>query len=298
MTDELLRLTAKTFVLDAPELTTYTEDEQTALMLDRLRKYHAAVPVSLSGRLSNLEAETAAIKLRLDALEGLAESPVEGPVAPPPTNASPGRIWPIVFFPGASNPLDELFKTTVNDAMLDCSAWLRENYQCRLWFEWSVSKVSSLHEAEWTANLWSCAERSVYLEPGSLAVVAAYCGGAPGYGAPMLSGQAGLAAVNGAILERLAKLPVAERRFAADPALNGLTLDQDRQGAVGLFLHEILHAAGASFVDRDPTDGVYEPHPSDPTDLMSSAGPLSWPNVTLNAADLEAILASGFATAL
>ena len=58
MTDderELLRLTAKTFVLDAVELSFYTEDEQTALMLDRLRRYHAAVPTSLSGRLSNLE---------------------------------------------------------------------------------------------------------------------------------------------------------------------------------------------------------------------------------------------------
>ena len=53
---ELLRLTAKTFVLDTAELSFYTEDEQTALMLDRLRRYHAAVPTSLSGRLSNLEA--------------------------------------------------------------------------------------------------------------------------------------------------------------------------------------------------------------------------------------------------
>lgn len=53
---ELLRLTAKTFVLDAVELSFYTEDEQTALMLDRLRRYHAAVPTSLSGRLSNIEA--------------------------------------------------------------------------------------------------------------------------------------------------------------------------------------------------------------------------------------------------
>ena len=58
MTDderELLRLLGKTFLLDAAELAG-DEEAQTALMLDRLRRYHGAVPTSLSGRLSNLEA--------------------------------------------------------------------------------------------------------------------------------------------------------------------------------------------------------------------------------------------------
>ena len=245
--------------------------------------------------LRDLAARVEAIESRLTTTPSIETN---WPVTIDPANTAAGRIRPVIFFPGSSHPDAALFREALDRALLACSAWLRSHYQCRLWFEWAAASTSAMGEAEWAADLWGGAQRHAAPEAGQLDLVAAYCSGAPGYGSPMLDGRAGLAAINGAVLERLAMTPVAKRRFAPDPALLGLTLEQDRDGAIGLLLHEALHAAGASAVDRDPADGVYEPHPSDPADLMSTAGPQSWPHVTLNAADLAAVMASGFVTAV
>ena len=232
---------------------------------------------------------------RLDAFESQLASLLPGATNPPVTITA-GRLWPTIYFPGSSDPRGATFAQAINDAIAECSAWLWAGYNLRLWFELTWTRTSGIPEAEWTADLWGSALRHVAPTAGRMDIVIAYCGGAPGFGGPLLDGSAGLAVVSGAILERIAMIPVAERRFASDPALFNRTFAEDRQSALGLLLHEILHASGCSVIDRDPADGFYDPHPLDATDIMHSTGHERFPEVTISASDVAILQASGFAT--
>lgn len=232
---------------------------------------------------------------RLDAIES--QLAIGGGIATnPPATIIPGRLRPTIYFPGARDPRAAAFTQSIDDALFVCSTWLRERYKLRFWFEWTETRTSSIPEAEWAADLWGSAIRHVSPEAGRIDVVIAYCRGAPGWGGQLLNGQSGLATVNGSILERIALTPVAERRFAPDPALLNRTLAEDRLASIGLLLHEILHAAGCSVIDRDPNDGIYDAHPLDVGDIMNAAGLERFPAVTISASDLAILQASGFAT--
>ena len=231
---------------------------------------------------------------RVAAIESQLASLLPGATNPPVT-IMPGRLWPTIYFPSSSDPRGATFALAINEALQECSAWLRANYKLRLWFELTETRTSGIPEAEWMADEWGSARRHVSPTEGRMDIVIAYCGGAPGQGG-VLGERSGLAVVSGAALERIAMIPVAERRFASDPALFNRTLAEDRLAAIGLLLHEVLHASGCSVIDRDPADGFYDPHPVDAGDIMNSTSHERFPNVIINDSDLAILRASGFAT--
>ena len=249
---------------------------------------YAAVYELNMALLHDLAARVAALESQLAIGGGIATQP--------PVPSTPGRLWPTIYFTGSSDPRGATFAQAIDEALQECSAWLRAGYNLRFWFEWTETRTSDIPEAEWTADLWGSALRHVAPTAGRMDIVIAYCGGAPGFGGPLMDGRAGLAVVSGAILERIAMIPVAERRFASDPALFNRTFAEDRQSALGLLLHEVLHASGCSVIDRDPADGFYDPHPIDAGDIMHSTGHERFPEVTISASDVAILQASGFAT--